>query len=182
MKIYTKTGDLGTTSLVGGTRVSKDNIRLDAYGSVDELSAFIAMLCDSEGIQQKEKKVLEKIQERLMIVESRLAIEENRDIGKHIPELTKDDVIFLENEVDVMNSELKPMNSLIIPGGNILASKSHVCRTVCRRAERAIVRLNKQHKVEPVIMCFLNRLSDFFFVLARLLMKQTNSTEKLWKP
>ena len=189
MKIYTKTGDKGTTSLIGGTRVSKDDVRLEAYGTFDELSAFVAVLSDSEGVERHEIEVMDKIQNCLLVLESCLAIESQRDdettrqqVKKYIPEITEDDVKFLEDEIDAINSQLEPLKSLIIPGGNILSSRCHVCRTVCRRAERRLVEMGREYDVDENIRRFVNRLSDYFFILSRLLMKRSGKCEKPWKP
>jgi cob(I)alamin adenosyltransferase len=182
--IYTKTGDKGTTSLIGGTRVSKDDIRLEAYGTFDELSAFVAVLGDSEGVDAHEIEVFDRIQNNLLVLESCLALESqsSEEISKYIPRLTEDDVTFLEHEIDAINAQLEPLKYLIIPGGNILASKAHVCRTVCRRAERNLVRMGGEYEVDDVLRRFVNRLSDYFFVLSRYFMKKANIAEKPWKP
>ncbi len=188
MKIYTKTGDKGTTSLIGGTRVNKDDVRLEAYGTFDELSAFVAVLSDSEGVGKHEIEVLDKIQNCLLVLESCLALETTDDgqqtteISKYIPRLTEDDVMFLESEIDAMNSQLEPLKSLIIPGGAILSSRAHVCRTVCRRAERRLVEMGREYDVDDVLRRFVNRLSDYFFILSRCFMKQAGVDEKPWKP
>ena len=189
MKIYTKTGDKGTTSLIGGTRVSKDDVRLEAYGTFDELSAFIAVLSDSEGVERHEIEVMDKIQNCLLVLESCLALESQRDdettrqqVKKYIPEITEADVKFLEDEIDAMNLQLEPLRHLIIPGGNILSSRCHVCRTVCRRAERRLVEMGREYEVDENIRRFVNRLSDYFFTLSRLYMKRVGVEEKPWKP
>ena len=175
MKVYTKTGDKGTTSLVNGTRVGKDDLRLEAYGTLDELSAFIAVLMDST---DRFNDVFKRIQERLLVAECLLATDENSELRKQLPQMEKADVEGIEKFIDEMNESLKPLNSLIIPGGNILASKCHVCRTVCRRAERAVVRMSRQHDVNPVIMRYLNRLSDMFFVMSRVF----SEGDTKWEP
>ena len=183
MKTYTKTGDKGTTSLIGGTRVSKNDVRLEAYGTFDELSAFIAVLSDSEGVDQHQIEVMERIQNSLLILESCLALEqEDTNVSKYIPHLTDDDVLFLESEIDAINAQLEPLKSLIVPGGNILASRSHVCRTVCRRAERRLVEMGEEYVVDDILRRFVNRLSDYFFVLSRYFMKKAGIVEKPWKP
>ena len=186
MKIYTKTGDKGTTSLIGGTRVRKDDVRLEAYGTFDELSAFVAVLSDSEGVEQHQVEVMDRIQSCLLILESCLALEttDNRQqtTDKYIPQLTDDDVLFLESEIDAINAQLEPLKSLIIPGGNILSSRAHVCRTVCRRAERRLVEMSGEYEVDEVLRQFVNRLSDYFFILSRYFMKQSGVDEKPWKP
>jgi len=175
MKVYTKTGDKGTTSLVNGTRVGKDDVRLEAYGTLDELSAFIAVLMDST---DKYNDVFKRIQERLLVAECLLATDETSELRKQLPQMEESDVEGLERFIDEMNEGLKPLNSLIIPGGNLMASKCHVCRTVCRRAERAVVRMSRQHDVNPVIMRYLNRLSDMFFVMSRVF----SEGDVKWKP
>lgn len=175
MKVYTKTGDKGTTSLVNGTRVGKDDVRLEAYGTLDELSAFIAVLMDST---DKYGDVFKKIQERLLVAECLLATDENSELKKQLPQMSDDDVEGIEKFIDEMNATLKPLNSLIIPGGNMLASRCHVCRTVCRRAERAVVRMSREHEVNEVIMRYLNRLSDMFFVMSRVF----SEGDVKWKP
>ena len=180
--IYTNTGDKGTTSLIGGTRVSKDDIRLDAYGTFDELSAFVAVLGDSEGVEAHEIEVMDRIQNCLLVLESCLALETSAEMSKYIPRLTEDDVKFLEDEIDAINAQLEPLKYLIVPGGNILSSRAHVCRTVCRRAERNLVRMGAEYEVDDVLRRFVNRLSDYFFVLSRYFMRQADVAEKPWKP
>ena len=175
MKVYTKTGDKGTTSLVNGTRVGKDDLRLEAYGTLDELSAFIAVLMDST---DSYNDVFKRIQERLLVAECLLATDQTSELHKQLPQMDESDVEGIEKFIDAMNESLKPLNSLIIPGGNLLASKCHVCRTVCRRAERAVVRMSRQYDVNPVIMRYLNRLSDMFFVMSRVFMEGDNK----WRP
>ncbi|MDY6436419.1 MAG: cob(I)yrinic acid a,c-diamide adenosyltransferase [Bacteroidales bacterium] len=175
MKVYTKTGDKGTTSLVNGTRVGKDDMRLEAYGTLDELSAFIAVLMDST---EKYNDVFKRIQERLLVAECLLATDENSELKKQLPQMEETDVEGIEKFIDEMNAGLQPLNSLIIPGGNLLASKCHVCRTVCRRAERAVVRMSRQYEVNPVIMRYLNRLSDMFFVMSRVF----SEGDTKWQP
>ncbi len=186
MKTYTKTGDKGTTSLIGGTRVSKNDVRLEAYGTFDELSAFVAVLSDSDGVDPHQIEVMDRIQSCLLILESCLALEttanSQQPIVKYIPHLTDDDVLFLESEIDAINAQLEPLKSLIVPGGNILASRSHVCRTVCRRAERRLVEMGVEYEVDDILRRFVNRLSDYFFVLSRYFMKKAGIVEKPWKP
>ncbi|MBO4575039.1 MAG: cob(I)yrinic acid a,c-diamide adenosyltransferase [Bacteroidales bacterium] len=175
MKVYTKTGDKGTTSLVNGTRVGKDDLRLEAYGTLDELSAFIAVLMDST---DKYNDVFKRIQERLLVAECLLATDQASELHKQLPQMEETDVEGIEKFIDEMNETLQPLNSLIIPGGNLLASKCHVCRTVCRRAERAVVRMSRQYEVNPLIMRYLNRLSDMFFVMSRVFAEGDNK----WQP
>ena len=175
MKIYTKTGDQGTTSLVNGTRVSKDDIRIEAYGTIDELSAFIAVLMDST---DKYQDVFKTIQERLMVAECLLATDDNSELKKQLPQMLEEDVNFIEKFIDEMNSQLEPLNRLIIPGGNILSSRCPVCRTVCRRAERNVVRMSRDYEVNHLIMKYLNRLSDMFFVMSRVFSEK----DQRWNP
>lgn len=175
MKIYTKMGDNGTTSLVNGTRVGKDDVRLEAYGTIDELSAFVAVLMDST--EQFQEQFCE-IQKKLMVMECLLATDDGCELKKRLPQMTDADVEYLERSIDAMNAELPALNSLIVPGGNILASRCHVCRTVCRRAERAVVRMSREHEVGEVVLKYLNRLSDLFFVMSRMFAE--NDTK--WQP
>lgn len=175
MKIYTKTGDKGTTSLVNGTRVCKDDVRLEAYGTLDELGAFVAVLMDST---DRFRELLIEIQKRLMVMECLLATDEDCELKKQLPQMTENDVESLERNIDEISAKLPPLDRLIVPGGNILASRCHVCRTVCRRAERAVVRMNREHEVNELIMRYLNRLSDLFFVMSRSF---TENDEK-WLP
>ncbi len=177
------------TSLIGGTRVGKDDVRLEAYGSFDELSAFVAVLSDSEGVDAHEIEVMNRIQNCLLVLESCLALESRveshgraSEMSKYIPEITEADVKFLEDEIDAINSQLEPLKYLIIPGGNILSSRCHVCRTVCRRAERNLVRMGREYEVDEVLRRFVNRLSDYFFILSRYFMKRAGLEEKPWKP
>ena len=181
MKIYTKTGDDGTTSLVGGTRISKDDIRLEAYGTVDELGAFVALLRDSDGLDEACRAWLDVVAERLMRVEGLLATEDESEVKKYLPQITENDVQWLEDRIDEMTEEVGQLKSLVIPGGHALSDKAHVCRTVCRRAERAAVRLSKEQEINTMTIKYLNRLSDFFFSMARLILKHKGVTEKTWK-
>ena len=178
---YTKTGDEGKTSLIGGLRVAKYDDRVEAYGTVDELSAFIGVLNDQEGISDELKSVLSVIQNKLFTLESHFALDENSEVKKMIPVLTADDVAFLEHEIDVMNEQLPELKSFVIPGGNLKASHAHVCRTVCRRAERQGWRLASQHPIDTIDLKYLNRLSDYFFVLARFFGFLEKSNETSWE-
>ena len=163
----TKTGDEGKTSLIGGLRVAKYDDRVEAYGTVDELSAFIGVLHDQEGVTAEERAVLDTIQNKLFTIESHFALDENSEVKKMIPVLIADDVAYLEHEIDLMNEQLPELRSFVIPGGNLKGSYAHVCRTVCRRAERQGWRLAAQHPIDMLDLKYLNRLSDYFFVLAR---------------
>ena len=164
---YTRTGDEGKTSLIGGLRVAKYDDRVEAYGTVDELSAFIGVLYDQEGVTAQMRSVLDTIQNKLFIIESHFALDENSEVKKMIPVLAPEDVAYLEHEIDVMNEQLPELRSFVIPGGNLKASYAHVCRTVCRRAERQGWRLANEHPIDLVDLKYLNRLSDYFFVLSR---------------
>ena len=174
---YTRTGDEGKTSLIGGLRVAKFDDRVEAYGTVDELSAFIGVLNDQEGVTEAMKSVLGVIQNKLFTLESHFALDENSEVKKMIPVLTVDDVTYLEHEIDVMNAQLPELKSFVIPGGNLKASYAHVCRTVCRRAERQGWRLAAQHPIDSIDLKYLNRLSDYFFVLSRFFGFLENNAE-----
>ena len=178
---YTRTGDEGKTSLIGGLRVAKYDDRVEAYGTVDELSAFIGVLYDQEGVMAEMRAVLDAVQNKLFTIESHFALDENSEVKKMIPVLTIDDVAFLEHEIDVMNEQLPELKSFVIPGGNLKASHAHVCRTVCRRAERQGWRLAAQHSVDLLDLKYLNRLSDYFFVLSRYFVFLDNTNETNWE-
>ncbi len=180
MKIYTKSGDDGTTSLIGGTRVPKYDIRIESYGTVDELSAWIGLIRD-QNIGEKISNNLVDIQSKLFTVEAMLACD--RECSKlKIPEIVSEDIIFLENEIDRMTDELPVLKSFILSGGNTTVSYCHVARTICRRAERLVIQLNKQHFVNKLTLKYLNRLSDYLFVLARKIGNDKHIVETLWKP
>ena len=164
---YTRTGDEGKTSLIGGLRVAKFDDRVEAYGTVDELSAFTGVLYDQEGVTAEMKAVLDTVQNKLFTIESHFALDENSEVKKMIPVLTTEDVAFVEHEIDVMNAQLPELRSFVIPGGNLKASYAHVCRTICRLAERQGWRLASSHPIDTIDLKYLNRLSDYFFVLAR---------------
>lgn len=181
MKIYTKTGDKGTTSLVGGERVFKTDERVEAYGSVDELAAFTALLCDnmrSDAALTPYVDDLNRILSRLMTVEALLARGETG--GERIAPLPSDAVEWLEARMDAMQEQLRPIDKFTIPGGNVVVSLCHVCRTVCRRAERAALRADARYGVDPTALIFLNRLSDFFYLLGRTLTAYFGVEETLW--
>ncbi len=183
MKIYTKTGDLGTTSLVGGERVFKSDLRVEAYGTVDELMAFTALLADEmRGNDRLDDgvRMLDEINSRLMTVSARLAVGKGGE-GK-VPPLKEDAVAMLEKRIDDWTAELVPIAKFTIPGGNTLVSRCHICRTVCRRAERAALRASAEHPVDPNVLSYLNRLSDLFYTLGRLLNHRLGVEEILWIP
>lgn len=180
MKIYTKTGDNGTTALYGGTRFSKADLRLEAIGSVDELNAHIGLLRDySNGLIPDDSFQL--IQENLFIIGALLASQEESD---KIPDLATESVEWLEDQMDKMDEELAEMQFFILPGGHTLVSQAHISRCVCRRAERQVVRLSGQPDVEikPLLLQYLNRLSDYLFVLARYFGKKLQVEEIPWQP
>ncbi len=180
MKIYTKTGDQGTTSLFGGKRVSKADLRIDSYGTVDELNSWIGVVRDQE-INTIRKKSLLEIQDRLFTIGSILATEPG-NIKVKIPALAEEDITFLEKEIDDMDAALPPMRSFVLPGGHPSISFGHVSRTVCRRAERLIIRLSDSEPVNPMVIKYLNRLSDYLFVLTRKMAMDLGIEESPWKP
>lgn len=180
MKIYTKTGDKGTTALFGGKRVSKADLRIDTYGTVDELNSYIGLVRD-QPVNQIRKKILVEIQDRLFTVGSILATEPGNTKVK-IPALHPDDVTFLEKEIDSMDASLPPMKFFVLPGGHQSVSFCHVARTVCRRAERLIIALNTHETVDPLVIQYLNRLSDYLFMLSRKMSAELNAEEMPWKP
>lgn len=180
MKIYTKTGDKGTTSLIGGTRVPKHFMRIEAYGTVDELNSYIGLLRDvSAGSEYK--NVLIEIQDRLFTIGSSLASDPEKSKMK-IPDLQEEDIRLLEKEIDRMNEVLPLMKSFILPGGHKQVSHCHIARCVCRRAERKVVALSETSFVDSLVIKYLNRLSDYLFVLARKIGKDVNAEEIPWKP
>lgn len=180
MKIYTKTGDQGTTSLFGGKRVSKAELRIETYGTVDELNSFLGLVRDQE-VNQKRQAVLVEIQDRLFTIGSILATEPGNEKLK-IPSLLEDDIQFLENEMDAMDESLPPMRFFVLPGGHQSVSFCHVARTVCRRVERLAISLSTQEHVDPLVIKYLNRLSDYLFVLARKMAAELGIEESPWRP
>jgi cob(I)alamin adenosyltransferase len=179
-KIYTKTGDAGNTSLIGGTKVPKSHIRISAYGTVDELNAFIGLLNDQLS-DTHSREMLREIQDRLFTIGSSLACDPEKEIAMQIPDLKESDILLLEKEIDAMNEKLPEMKSFILPGGHVAVSTAHVCRTVCRRAERIIVELDSiQPLGQPLIVKYINRLSDYLFVLARYLGFLLGAEEVKW--
>ena len=182
LKIYTKTGDKGKTSLIGGTKVPKNHLRIEAYGTVDELNSFIGLLNDSvhlDGVNE----LLKEIQDRLFTIGSTLATDPEKKVSMKIPALEERDIVLLEKKIDEMNDELPPMKSFILPGGHPTVSITHICRSVCRRTERCCVSLSETSKaMDPLVIKYLNRLSDYFFVLARWLSHELKAEEIIWKP
>lgn len=182
IKIYTKTGDKGTTSLIGGTKVSKSNLRIEAYGTVDELNSWIGLVND-QFKKRKTKKILGEIQDRLFTIGSSLACDPDKETKLKIPDLKEEDVTLLEKEIDRMNEKLPEMKSFVLPGGHVAVSTTHVARCVCRRAERLCVSLQENNSfIDPLVIQYLNRLSDYLFVLARFIGFQLKVKETPWKP
>ena len=187
MKIYTKTGDNGTTALFGGTRVKKHNLRIESYGTVDELNSYIGLIKDQE-ISNYNKESLLKIQNDLFTLGAMLATPPEKETLKNgkerlnIPKIDDEAILFLENEIDKMDLELPQMTHFILPGGHQAVSFCHVARCVCRRAERLSVELNDQEAINDAILKYLNRLSDYLFVLARMLSKDLSVEEIKWIP
>lgn len=179
-KIYTKTGDKGETSLLGGTRVPKFHDRIEAYGTLDELNSFIGLICD-EGPDEHSLNILLEIQDRIFTAESLLASDPGNPPKRPLPQLSEDDVVLLEKEIDRMNENLPELTSFILPGGHKLSSLAHVARCVCRRAERITIKLDMQHPVDPVVIRYLNRLSDYLFVLSRRFVHDNGGREIAWK-
>lgn len=181
MKIYTKTGDEGKTSLIGGTRVAKHHVRIEAYGTIDELNSYIGLIRDVVEEKDKCSAVLQEIQDRLFTIGSSLASDPEKSRMK-IPDLNAEDITLLEKEMDRMNEILPELKSFVLPGGNTINSYCHIGRCVCRRAERLATHLSEQEWVEPKVLQYLNRLSDYLFVLARMVSFTRNAKEIPWKP
>ena len=187
MKVYTKTGDTGTTALFGGTRVSKHNIRIESYGTVDELNSHIGLVRDQD-INHVYKQVLVEVQDRLFTVGAILATPPEKETLKNgQPRLQnlgiiESDIEFLENQIDRMEEALPPMTHFVLPGGHQTVSYCHIARCVCRRAERLSVHLSHNEPVAEIAIKYLNRLSDYLFVLARKLSVDLNADEVKWIP
>lgn len=187
MKIYTKTGDAGTTALFGGTRVPKHHIRIESYGTVDELNSYIGLIRDQE-IDPRSKEILAHIQNKLFTVGAILATPPEKEILKNgkerlnISKISEEEIELLEKEMDVMNDALPEMTHFVLPGGHTTVSYCHIGRCVCRRAERMATLLNEQDRVDPFVLKYLNRLSDYLFVLARKLSQDLQGEEVKWIP
>ncbi|MBL7882978.1 MAG: cob(I)yrinic acid a,c-diamide adenosyltransferase [Bacteroidia bacterium] len=179
-KVYTKTGDKGQTSLIGGTRVPKHHIRIESYGTVDELNSFIGLIRD-QTIDEHSKTILIEIQDRLFTIGASLASDPQKSKMK-IPDLKEEDVILLETEMDKMDESLPEMKSFVLPGGHTTVSYCHIARCVCRRAERISIQLSETEFVAELVIKYLNRLSDYLFVLSRKLSIDLNAKEIPWKP
>lgn len=180
-KIYTKTGDKGETSLIGGKRVPKFDERIEAYGTIDELNAYIAHIHDNLN-GSKEKNTLLAIQNELFVAESILATEAEAKVERYLPDLNPAIITLLETEIDLMTEILPELTSFILPSGHPLVSLCHIARTVCRRAERVCLKLSVVQPVSDDIIRLLNRLSDYLFVLARYVAFLNNAEEIKWKP
>lgn len=187
MKIYTKTGDKGTTSLFSGTRVPKHHIRIESYGTIDELNSHIGLVKDQE-IQPETLDILNRVQDRLFTIGSTMATEPEKATLKsgkprlNIPSISEEDILLLENEMDKMNEVLPEMTHFVLPGGHQAVSFCHIARCVCRRAERIATALYEISPFDELVLKYLNRLSDYLFVLARKLSKDLHAKEVKWIP
>lgn len=180
MKIYTKTGDKGQTSLIGGVRVPKYHLRIESYGTIDELNSYLGLIGDQD-ISVHDKAVLKEVQNRLFVIGSVLASDPEKSRMK-IPDLRPQDISFLEEEMDVMESSLPVLRHFILPGGMTEASYCHIARCVCRRAERLVVHLSSESDVDDLVLIYLNRLSDYLFLLARKICAGKGIEENKWIP
>ena len=181
-KIYTKTGDLGKTSLIGGTKVPKSHLRIESYGTIDELNSYIGLVSDLIS-DNNSKVILREVQDRLFTVGSSLACDPDKEPLMKIPDLKEKDIELLEKEIDKMNEVLPAMKFFILPGGHPAVSTTHVARCVCRRAERLCVNMQEHELfVEPLVIKYINRLSDYLFILARYIGHLLNVDEIPWKP
>lgn len=181
MKIYTKTGDKGQTALIGGRRVSKADLRIDAYGTVDELNSWIGLVRD-QPVNEVRKEELKEIQDRLFTVGAELATDPEKAVKRAIPVIIEADVLRLEQAMDEMDAELPELRAFVLPGGNQSVSFCHLARTVCRRAERLVISLTEESPVDELVIQYLNRLSDYLFVLSRKMAQELNAEEVAWKP
>jgi cob(I)alamin adenosyltransferase len=180
MKIYTKKGDQGSTGLIGGTRVSKGDVRIEAYGTIDELNSYIGLI-STLGIDLRYVAQLQEIQDRLFTIGSHLAADPEKS-KMQLPDLTESDIEKLEHWMDVMDETLPALTAFILPGGHPISAHTHVARCICRRAERMCVTLDELEGVEALVLAYLNRLSDYLFVLARKISHDNGTTEHTWTP
>lgn len=180
MKIYTKTGDQGLTSLIGGTRVSKASLRIECYGTVDELNSYIGLVRD-QPVNAARRDLLKEVQDRLFTIGATLASDPEKSRMK-VPDLHAQDVALLEEQMDRMNEQLPELRAFVLPGGHQAVSFAHVARCVCRRAERLVVALREDAPVADLVPIYLNRLSDYLFVLSRLMTAELGAEEVTWKP
>lgn len=182
IKIYTKTGDKGKTSLIGGTKVAKSHIRIESYGNVDELNSYIGLVRDLIDDKQS-RTILKEIQDRLFTIGSSLACDPDKKTKMEIPDLKDEDIRLLEKEIDAMNEKLPALKSFILPGGHVAVSTTHVARCVCRRAERKCVEMHEADIfVDEKVIKYLNRLSDYLFMLSRYIGHLLKAEEVQWKP
>ena len=180
LKIYTKLGDKGETSLLGGSKVPKYHDRIEAYGTLDELNSFVGLVRDH--LDHTEiVDFIKHIQDRIFTIEAHLAAE-TRQASDHLPKMKEGDITDVEKAIDRMEAELPPISNFVLPGGHPAVSYAHVARTICRRSERAVIKLAESVTIDPLIIQYLNRLSDYFFVLSRYLTKYFDAQETIWKP
>ena len=179
MKIYTKTGDKGLTSLIGGTRVPKSSLRIECYGTVDELNAHIGLVRDQD-VNAARRPLLKEIQDRLFTIGSALAADPEKSKMK-LPDLHEADITLLEDEMDRLNLDLPELRAFILPGGHPAVSHAHVARCVCRRAERLAIHLREESFVADLVVMYLNRLSDYLFVLSRYMAHELGVEEVTWR-
>ena len=181
MKIYTKTGDTGQTGLIGGRRVSKADSRIDTYGTVDELNSWIGLVRD-QLVNINRKELLKEIQDRLFTIGAELATDPEKAPKQVMPAIVPADVTLLEINMDAMDEELPELRAFVLPGGHQSVSFCHLARTVCRRSERLVIALNETSAVDPLIIQYLNRLSDYLFMLSRKMALELRTEEVEWKP
>lgn len=180
MKIYTKKGDTGSTALIGGTRVAKHSLRLESYGTIDELNSYLGLVRDTAAMEGLTAQIVE-IQDRLFTIGSSLAADPEKS-KMVLPDILDTDVTQLETWMDQFDEQLPPLTAFILPGGHVAVSHCHVARTICRRAERRITELQSVSFVEPLVLTYLNRLSDYLFVAARFVGKKASASETAWVP
>lgn len=181
MKIYTKTGDKGQTALIGGRRISKADLRIDAYGTIDELNSWIGLVRD-QSVNSTRKELLKEIQDRLFTIGAELATDPDKTIKRAMPAIVPDDIQLLEQAMDSMDVELPELRAFILPGGHQSVSFCHLARTVCRRAERLISKLSEVVAIDDLVIPYVNRLSDYLFVLSRKMAQELEAPEVEWKP
>lgn len=180
MKIYTKKGDDGSTGILGGTRLPKHHLRIESYGTIDELNSFIGSLRDGLSDQSLKQELI-KIQEELFTIGSQLAADPVKN-KMELPMISIDHIVYLEKRMDEMDAGLPEMRFFVLPGGHPSVSSAHICRCICRRAERHCVALKEHEMVNELILQYLNRLSDYFFTLSRQLTMELGAEEIPWKP
>lgn len=180
-RIYTKQGDKGETSLIGGRRVPKYHQQIEAYGTVDELNSFVGLIRDQK-IDKHSRDILVQVQDRLFTIESQLATDHQTEMNRDLPHVEESDIGLLEEEINRMEKKLPVLTSFILPGGHPIVSYCHIARTICRRAERIVIRLSNVYQVDPLVIKYLNRLSDYFFVLARKFTRDFDAREASWNP